>query len=146
MTDSTDTREPGRKVVRQMLGDEFLGRMEGYAASEHIFSDAAKFALDFVFTQVWARPGLDLRSRSLVTIGVLVASGKPDELRNHVRAGLNNGLTLKEIEEALIQTIPYAGFPAFAQAQLAVMAELREQGVDTGGTPEERGLLLKGKA
>lgn len=146
MTDSNDTREPGRKVVRQMLGEEFLGRMEGYAKSGHIFSDAAKFALDFVFTQVWARPGLDLRSRSLVTIGVLVASGKPDELRNHVRAGLNNGLTPKEIEEALIQTIPYAGFPAFAQAQLAVMAELREQGVDTGGTPEERGLLLKGKA
>ena len=64
------------------------------------------------------------------------------ELRNHVRIGVTNGLTAKELEEVLIQAVPYAGFPAVASALTAVLETLRELGLDTASpTSEERGLL-----
>ncbi|BAI74829.1 4-carboxymuconolactone decarboxylase (plasmid) [Azospirillum sp. B510] len=137
----TDTREAGRTVLRSMMGEGFLTGMEGVIASGGPFSEVAGLALDFAFGAVWARPGLDLRSRSLVTIGILIGQGKIAELTNHLRAGFNNGLTPKELEEALIQAIPYAGFPAFAEAQKAAVAVLREAGAQTAATPQERGLL-----
>ncbi|HEY6868866.1 MAG TPA: carboxymuconolactone decarboxylase family protein, partial [Novosphingobium sp.] len=64
------------------------------------------------------------------------------ELKNHIRIGLTNGLTVREIEEALIQTLPYVGFPAVAGATSAIVEVLREAGLDTQTrTAEERGML-----
>jgi len=56
-----------------------------------------------VFGKLWTREGLSRRDRSLVTLGILIGTGKPSELKNHVRAGLNNGLTVHELQEVLIQ-------------------------------------------
>jgi 4-carboxymuconolactone decarboxylase len=72
----------------------------------------ADLSLEFVFGKVWGRGGLDRKQRSLVTIGVLIALRQAAELLNHLRVGLANGLTHAEIEEAIVQTAPYAGFPA----------------------------------
>jgi 4-carboxymuconolactone decarboxylase len=102
----------------------------------------AKLAADFAFGSVWAREGLERKQRSLVVIGVLVAQRQSGELRNHIRIGLKNGLTMKEIEEALIQTLPYVGFPAVSTALTAAVEVLRELGLDRDTpTSEERGLL-----
>lgn len=131
----------GRRVVREMLGEDYLKGLEGLAASGEFGSAAAELALQNAFGDIWARPGLDRRARSLVTLGILMAQGQPEELKNHVRIGLANGLTASEIEEALMQGIPYSGFPAFSVASRAALEVLKEQGISTAMSPEERGLF-----
>jgi 4-carboxymuconolactone decarboxylase len=89
-------------------------------------------AIEFAFGDVWSRPGLERKQRSIVVISTLIALGKPAELKNHVRFGLNNGLTVDELQEILIQAVPYVGFPAIAEATTATIEVLRERGLDGG--------------
>jgi alkylhydroperoxidase/carboxymuconolactone decarboxylase family protein YurZ len=86
-------------------------------------SDLGAQALECVFGRVWVRPGLDLRSRSLVTLAILIATQQWTEVRVHAGAAMNNGLTREELEEVVIQSAPYAGYPVAAHAA-KVMSEL----------------------
>lgn len=133
----------GIELVREMLGPQFLAGLQSAAGSGAFAADCASIAIESAFGAVWARPGLARRDRSLVTLGILIASGKTNELKNHVRAGLNNGLTANELQEVLIQAIPYAGFPAVAEAIEATVAVLRERGLvdDKTQTAKDRGML-----
>ena len=138
----SDRIEAGRQVVRDMLGEPFLAAMDAHAAGGGFGSAAARLALGSAFGDVWARPGLEKKMRSMVTMGILIALRTPAEFKNHVRAALGNGCTVTEIEEAIIQAIPYAGFPAVSIALSAAAEVLKERGlageVKTGA---ERGLL-----
>ena len=140
--DSPNYRK-GVALVGEMLGPEFQAGMLAAAGSGAFAADCAAIALESAFGAVWSRPGLDRKQRSLVTMGILIGTGKPAELKNHVRAGLNNGLTVTEIQEVLIQSIPYAGFPCVAEAIEATVAVLRERGLVDGNTQTatERGML-----
>ena len=138
----TDRLEAGRRVVREMLGEPFLGALEAAAASGDFGCAAAQLALGGAFGDVWARPGLERKQRSLVTMGILIALRTPAELKNHIRAALANGCSATEIEETIIQSIPYAGFPAAAIALTAAAEVLKERGLlGRAKTAEERGLL-----
>ena len=123
----SDSREKGRQVVREMLGDEFLGAMDAAAASGGFACEAASLAFENAFGDAWARPGLDRRSRSLVTLGILIAQRAPWEFSNHVRIGLANGLTEKELEEVILHAIPYVGFPSVSIALKACREVLGER-------------------
>lgn len=124
------------------MGDRAREAMAVGVESPSFGGAVGKMACQFAFGSVWARDGLDRKYRSLVVLSVLIAQRQSSELKNHVRIGLNNGLTVREIEEALIQTLPYVGFPAVASAMTAIIEVLRELGVDTTTrTSEERGLL-----
>src|SRR5258708_28010710 len=91
---------------------------------------------------IWTRPGLDRRSRSLVSMSVMIAMRQPHEFAIHMGAGLNNGLTLKEIEEVLIQALPYVGYPAIATALAAAAEVIKERGLDVDENyAGHRGLL-----
>ena len=133
----------GVNRVREMLGEAFLNGMLSAASSGGFAADAATSARESAFGAVWSRPGRERTERSLVTIGILVGMGKPNELKNHVRAALNNGLTVTELQEALIQAIPYCGFPCVAEALEATVAVLRERGLvgDDVKTAKDRGML-----
>jgi 4-carboxymuconolactone decarboxylase len=133
----------GVELVREMLGPQFLAGLQAAAGSGAFAADCASIAIESAFGAVWARPGLARRDRSLVTLGMLIASGKTNELKNHVRAGLNNGLTVTELQEVLIQAIPYVGFPAVAEAIEATVSVLRERGLvdDKTQTAKDRGML-----
>jgi len=133
----------GVALVGEMLGPQFLAGMRAAAGSGAFAADCAAIALECAFGAVWSRPGLDRKQRSLVTLGILIGTGKPAELKNHVRAGLNNGLTVQELQEVLIQSIPYAGFPCVAEAIEATVAVLRERGLvdDQTQTAKDRGML-----
>jgi len=133
----------GVALVTEMLGPQFAAGIQAAAGSEAFGADCAAIALESAFGAVWARPGLERKQRSLVTLGILIASGKPAELKNHVRAGLNNGLTVTELQEVLIQAIPYCGFPAVAEAIEATVAVLRERGLvdEQVKTAKDRGML-----
>ena len=105
-------------------------------------SDISALALKYAFADVWGRDGLERKQRSLITLAVLIATRQTSEIRNHVRIGVRNGLTARELEEMLVQCIPYVGFPAVASGMTPVIETLRELGIETQAkTSEERGLL-----
>jgi 4-carboxymuconolactone decarboxylase len=138
----TDVTERGLQVFAEIMGEERANQMRMGMQSTGFGSAIAKLATDFAFGSVWAREGLERKHRSLVVIGILIAQRQTAELKNHIRIGLTNGLTVTEIEEALIQTLPYVGFPAVASATSAIVEVLREVGIDTQTrTAEERGML-----
>ncbi len=79
--------------------------------------ELGELSVDHVFGALWTRPGLDRRSRSLVTLGALIALRANDELKIHFQIALRNGLTVEEIEEVIYHMTGYAGFPAAAAAR-----------------------------
>src|SRR5438045_3128133 len=109
----------GMKVRREVLGDEHVDRAQAKATS--FSKDFQDLLTRYAWGEVWARPGLDRRTRSCITLAMLVALGHDEELALHVRAARRNGLTPEEIGEVLLQTAIYCGVPAansaFAIAQ-----------------------------
>ena len=102
-------------MLRQLLPglpDDVTSLRDGGVADE-----LGDLSLDHVFAALWARPGLDRRSRSLVTLGALIALRASDELKIHFQIALNNGLTLEEIEEVIYHMSGYAGYPAALSAR-----------------------------
>jgi len=137
-----DYRAEGMAAFSKMMGDDLAQRLAASADGGGYLSGTGALALDFAFGGVWSRPGLEMKSRSLIVIAILIATRQYSELKNHVRIGIRNGLTAGEIEEALIQCLPYVGFPAVASAQGPVIEVLREVGLAPDvRTPEERGML-----
>lgn len=135
-----ERRARGWQVIREMFGEKFA---EGYKAGitgEGFGKEAGRMALEFAFAENWGNPKLDRKSRSFVIIGALIALGKGDELKNHIRAGLNNGITIDELEQVILQTIPYVGFVYGAEALQAAGAVLKERGVDVK-TAKDHGTL-----
>lgn len=132
----------GYELMVRMMGPEFAKTMEANVNSGRFAADVGRLAVEHAFGAVWSRPGLELKQRSVVVISTLIALRQTDELRNHLRFGLNNGLTAEEIQEIIIQTLPYVGFPAVANALGAAVEVLRERGLDGGAkTASETGLL-----
>lgn len=106
--------QEGLALRRQVMGDDFV---------ERAFASATEFTwpMQEVITRsawggVWQRGVLDLRTRSLVTMAMLIALGKQHELKGHVRGALNNGATPEEIREVLLHASIYCGVPAAVEA------------------------------
>ena len=79
--------------------------------------DLGRYVVEFAFGDIYSRDGLGLREREIVTITALVAlGGREKQLQSHLRAGLHLGVTARELEEVIIQTVPYAGFPTAINA------------------------------
>lgn len=109
----------GMSVRRAVLGDDHVDR----AAQERGTAAFQDLITRYAWGEIWTRRGLPRRTRSLVTIAALVALNRSDELRLHLRAGLRNGLTRREIEEVLLQMAIYCGVPA-AHSAFRVAAEV----------------------
>ena len=134
--------KPARELLNSMLGEPFAEGIEAAAQSGY-GAPLAELAINYAFTDVWNRPGLDRRARSIMTMGMLLAMGLSNEFKNHVRAGLANGLTPKEIEELIVHASVYVGLPLAGDAMQAAIAVMRERGLITPDvkTAEERGIL-----
>lgn len=92
-------------------------------------TEMGPLAFDNVFAKLWVRPGLDVRARSLVTLGILIALRATDELELHFPIALANGCTIEELEEVIYQATAYAGFPAANAARAAATKSFRKQGL-----------------
>ncbi len=106
--------QQGLATRTQVMGESFVDRA---------FTNATDYTLpmqEFItrnaWGNVWQRPGLDLKTRSLVTVAMLTALGKQTELKGHVRGALNNGATPEEIREIMLHATVYCGFPAAIEA------------------------------
>jgi Uncharacterized homolog of gamma-carboxymuconolactone decarboxylase subunit len=128
----SDHWQAGHELLVSMMGPQFAEGIESAARAGNFGSDIARLAIEFAFGSVWARPGLERKQRSIVVISSLITQGKAPELKNHLRFGIDNGLTPMELQEILIQLVPYVGFPAIAEAMTATIEVLRERGLDGG--------------
>lgn len=119
--------EQGLRVRREVLGDEHVDR--ALAGTDEITADFQDLITRYAWGEIWSRPGLDRRTRSMLTLTALTALGHHHELAMHVRAARRNGVTADEIKEVLLHACVYCGVPAanraFAIAQ-EVLAEEAE--------------------
>ena len=119
------SRDEGMRVRREVLGDEHVD-----AAVAETTDDTADFQdliTRYAWGEIWARPGLDRRTRSAITLMALVALNRENELRMHITAALRNGLTREEIKEVLLQSAIYCGVPAANSAFAIAQRVLEEQ-------------------
>lgn len=118
--------EQGMKVRREVLGDEHVdAALVRMTAVTEPFQD---FITRYAWGEIWSRPGLDRRSRSMITLALLTALGQDHELALHVRAALRNGLTVEEITEVLLHSGVYAGVPAANRAFAVAQPILEDRG------------------
>ncbi len=116
----------GLAIYAGLRGTERADAMRQTVDSGDVGSTMTAMSMEFVFGQIWSRDVLDANQRSLVTIGILIALRQTEELKNHIRIGLTNGLAVRQIEEATIQAAAYAGFPAAHTASNAILEVLQD--------------------
>jgi 4-carboxymuconolactone decarboxylase len=128
--DATSRLDEGMRVRREVLGDEHVDR----ALSRQTEFDAPfqRLITETAWGSVWARPDLDRRTRSLITIAILAALGRREELELHLRATRNTGATPEEVREALLHVAVYAGVPA-ANSAMALAKDV----LASGGTAKQ---------
>jgi len=121
---SDESYEAGMAARREVLGDEHVDRA---VANTTEFTEAFQdFITGYAWGAVWTRDGLDRKIRSCITLAVLTALGRENEIGMHVRGALRNGLTPVEIGEVLLHTAVYAGVPA-ANAAFAIAKPIVEE-------------------
>lgn len=108
MTDNTRYQQ-GLKKLHEIDGNTGIDIVNN-------LGDLGEYIVEFAFGDIYSRDELNIREREIATIAMLTCMGKEPQLEVHINAGLNVGLTPKEIEEIIIQTVPYAGFPCAINA------------------------------
>jgi 3-oxoadipate enol-lactonase/4-carboxymuconolactone decarboxylase len=104
-----DVHRAGMAVRREVLGDAHVDR--AVAATTDLTADFQRMITEYAWGGIWTRPGLDRRSRSMITLTALIARGHHEEFAMHLRAARRNGLTNDEIKELIMQTAIYCGVP-----------------------------------
>jgi len=108
--DDRQRYEQGMEVRRAVLGDEHVNR--SLQNTSDFNRECQDLLTRYAWGEIWTRPGLPRHTRSLIVIGTLVALNRPEELRMHIRAAFNNGVTRDDIKEVLLQSAVYCGLPA----------------------------------
>ncbi len=106
----SDKRERGRQIMREVLGADYFNRRE--ATTNDFNAPIRRFSEENCFGEIWSRPGLERKFRSMLCIAMLTALNRPHEIRIHINTAVNNGCTVEEIQEVLLQTVAYCGLPA----------------------------------
>jgi 4-carboxymuconolactone decarboxylase len=118
--------EAGMAVRRAVLGADYVDRSMAQAGA--FMAPFQRMATEWCWGEIWTRPGLDKKTRSLMNLAILTALGKPAELKLHVKGALNNGLGVEEIQEALLHATVYCGIPAGLEAFRAAQEALKDVG------------------
>lgn len=129
-----DTRfESGMRVRRKVLGEAHVDRV--LASQSEFDAPFQRFITEMAWGSLWARPELDNRTRSLITVALLAALGRREELEVHLRATRNTGATPAEVREALLHVAVYAGVPAANSAMALAKATLTPPNVSGSAEP-----------
>jgi len=133
----------GEQMMHRMLGAQFTRQIRrAWRALEPEFE---RYVVGFVAGEIWARPRLPLKVRSLVTVAALAALGKKEGLALNIRMALNNGATRAEVLETLLQLGPYAGFPTAWEA-LVMAGQVFGQMANESKVPRPKSKVRKPKA
>ena len=117
----------GIQNIREILGEEYFARRQ---ASETSFNaDMRQLTAKYCFDEIWSREGLPRKTRSMLVLAMLTALGKGAEIKMHAVGAINNGCTVDEIKEVLLQATVYCGIPAGVEAFKSAEEALRQAGV-----------------
>ena len=119
--------EQGLQRRKQVMGDAFVDK--AFAGVDAFTAPLQEFVTRNAWGTTWCREGLDLKTRSLVTISMLTALGRAQELKGHVRGAVNNGATMQEIQEVLLHAAIYCGMPLAIDAFRSAHEVLKELGL-----------------
>jgi len=106
--------DQGLAMRKQVMGEDFVAK--AFGGMTPFTEPIQQYITRNAWGDVWQRPGLDLKTRSLITVAMLTAMGKQHELKGHVRGALNNGATVQEIQEVLLHASIYCGLPTAVEA------------------------------
>lgn len=119
--------EQGLAVRRDVVGSEYVDA--SLKAADDFNMPMQELVTQYCWGEVWSRPGLSRRDRSLLNLGMIAALNRPEELALHVRGAINNGVTKEEIKEAFLQTAVYCGMPAGLGSFKVAKQVFKEMGV-----------------
>jgi len=122
--------EKGRAMRRQLLGEDFAKKLDKAVYTDPMMEKFAEVARQIAFGTVWTRPGLDLKTRTMITLVSDTTTGRTPELKLHIRMARNQGWTEDEIAEAMLHLTAYVGLPLIREALLTakeVFEELRAE-------------------
>ncbi len=114
LVETVSQQSPGEKIRRKVMGDVFVDSALGKA--DEFTQPMQDYINDHGWGSTWQRQGLDLKTRSLITITTLAVLKAPQELKGRIRGALNNGATINEIREVLLHSAVYCGAPAAQEA------------------------------
>ena len=126
----SETYQKGREMRRRLLGDAYADRTNRTTYTDPIMRTFIDVATETIFGTLWTRPGLDLKTRTLITVVSDAATGREAELAIHLRMALRQGWTEEELTEALIHLVGYVGAPLVRDALLTardLFAEVKKE-------------------
>lgn len=119
--------DEGLQTRREVLGAEYVDA--SIQNTNEFMEDFQKITSEWCWGYTWNRPGLDRKTRSMLNLAMLTALNRPNEIRLHVKGAINNGLTVEEIKEILLQATIYCGIPAGLDAFKVANEVLKEEGL-----------------
>jgi 4-carboxymuconolactone decarboxylase len=122
-----DAFEQGLATRRAVLGADYVDNSIKNADDFNL--PMQELVTEYCWNEVWNRPGLDRKTRSMLNLAMLTALNRPHELKLHVRGAINNGVTKEEIKEVLLQTAIYCGVPAAIDSFRNAKEVLKEMGI-----------------
>lgn len=123
----TNRRETGRAILREAIGSEYFEKRE--STTNAFNADARRLSEEYCFGEIWARPGLERKTRSLLCMAMMIALNRQNELRIHIGSAINNGATADEVKEVVLQSIIYCGLPAGLEGMRAAEEVLGARGL-----------------
>jgi 4-carboxymuconolactone decarboxylase len=128
---STEQSERFQRGWQRLMEVDAEGGERVIESLKEVAPDLGRYVVEFAYGDIYQRPALDLRQRQLVTISALTTLGGAEpQLEVHINAGLNVGLTAREVVEAILHCIPYTGFPRVLNATLVAKRVFEERDVD----------------
>jgi 4-carboxymuconolactone decarboxylase len=121
-----DLFDRGLELRREVLGAEYVDA--SIANADDFNRPMQELVTQFAWGEIWSRPGLDRRTRSLLNLAMITALNRPHELGLHVRGAANNGVTVDEMREVFLQTAVYCGMPAALDSFRTARKVLKEMG------------------
>jgi len=128
-------REKGRAMRRKLVGDAFADALDKDLYTDPIMEKFAELTQEILFGTLWTRPGLDLKTRTLITLISDLATGRTTELMVHVRFARNHGWTEDELVEAMLHLLGYVGAPLVREALIATKEVFEEMRVEESNSP-----------
>jgi 4-carboxymuconolactone decarboxylase len=123
----SDTWRQGLQTRRKVLGDEYVAK--AFRDADDLTADLQNYITEHAWGASWTRPGLDHRSRSMITVSMTIALNRPHELEIHLRGAIRNGLTRDELKEIMLHAAVYCGAPAALDAFRVARKVFAEMGV-----------------
>ncbi|MCC6196426.1 MAG: carboxymuconolactone decarboxylase family protein [Burkholderiales bacterium] len=128
--ENSELRAKGRAMRRKLVGDAYADKLDRGLYADPIMEKYGELTQELVFGMVWTRPGLDLKTKTLITLVSDAATGRTEELKVHLRFARNHGWTEDELVEALLHLVAYVGAPLVREAMVAAteaFAEMRAE-------------------